>query len=184
LWFGDGVHFNLLPVVTYTWRRRGAPLRIPTPGSGVRVAVCGAYRWPHGPFVFSHGPRSVNTARFVEMVTQLGQRAKRTGKRVVLVLDNGSAHTSQRSTEILKRLRRFVRAVWLPPYSSEQLNEIEGLWKRLKEDHFSRMLVTKRGSFEGAVVGFLKGLRTAGAVNQLLRKRRPRRRCRNLGRAA
>src|ERR1700741_2664444 len=98
LWFGDGVRFDLLPVVTYTWRRRGEPRRVPTPGKNSKVAVCGAYRWPDGPFVFSHGPKSVNTARFVEMVTRLAHRARRTGKRVMLVLDNGSGDTSRPKT--------------------------------------------------------------------------------------
>jgi transposase len=156
--------------VAYTWRRRGAPLRIPTPGSNARVAVCGAYRWPRGPFVFSHGPRSVDTARFVEMVTQLGQRARRTGRKVMLVLDNGSAHTSRRSTEVLQSLEGLVQVIWLPPYSSEQLNDIEGLWKHMKEDYFSRMLVTKRETFERAAVALLHTFKSIGALRRLLRR--------------
>lgn len=170
--------------MSYTWRKRGKPLRVSTPGKNERVAVCGAYRWPDGPFVFSHGPKSVNTARFVEMVTQLAQRARRTGRPVVLVLDNGSAHTSKHSSQVLEQVREFVRVVWIPPYSSEQLNDVENLWKRLKEDYFSRMLVKDRTMFESAVVALLRSLRTAGSVRRLLRTRHPRRGCTNLVRAA
>lgn len=170
--------------MSYTWRRRGKPLRIPTPGKNAKVAVCGAYRWPDGPFVFSHGPKSVNTERFVEMVTQLAHRARRTGKVAVLVIDNGSNHTSKRSSQVLDQVRDFVRVVWLPPYSSEQLNDIENLWKRLKEDYFCRMLVKERTTFEAAVVALLRNLRTQGSVRRLLRARLPRMRCKNLVRAA
>ena len=165
------MRFDLLPVVAYAWRRRGVPMRIPTPGRNVRVAVCGAYRWQRGPFVYSHGEGYPNTARFVEMVTQLGHRARRTGRLVVLVLDNGSAHKSGRSTRVLQQYEGLVQPFWLPSYSSEELNDIEGLWKRLKEDHFSRMLVGRRTAFEDAVVALLDTLRPSGAVRRLLRAR-------------
>src|SRR5690348_1248905 len=38
-----------------------------------------------------------------------------------------------------------------PPYSSEQLNEIEGLWRHLEGDYFSRMLVADPADFVSAV---------------------------------
>jgi hypothetical protein len=157
--------------VTYTWRRRGVPLRVPTPGKNRKVAVCGAYRWPDGPFVFSHGEGHPNTARFVEMVTQIGHRARRTGRRIVLVLDNGSYHRSRRSQEVLEQFARWIRVFWLPTYSSEELNDVEGVWKHLKEDYFSRMLVKDGECFEGAVVALLDELRPPGGMRRVLRPR-------------
>lgn len=159
--------------MTYMWRRRGTPRTIPTPGKNTRVAVCGAYRWPDGPFVFSHGQKSVNTARFVELVTRLAQRARRTGRRILLVIDNGSAHTSRHSREVLAQFEDLIRVVWLPTYSSEQLNDIEALWKRLKEDYFGRMLVRTAQDFEAAVVQLLDRFRAPGAVRRFLRARLP-----------
>lgn len=163
------MRFDLLPVTVYTWRRRGQPLLIPTPGKNARVAVCGAYRWPDGPFVFSYGLKSVNTTQFVELLAKLERRAKRTGKLIVMVIDNGSAHTSKRSSAEIKRLQGLVQVYWLPTYTSEQLNEIEGLWKHLKEDYFSRMLVNRREEFVGASVEFLDGLRQSGALRKTLK---------------
>jgi transposase len=169
LWFADGVRFELLPVTTYTYRRRGHPLRIPTPGKNARTAVCGAYRWPNGPFLFTHGPKCVNTALFIGMVQMLESRARRTGKRIVLVIDNGSAHTSKRSLAEIERVQSAIRVFWLPTYTSEQLNDIEGVWKHLKEDYFSRMLVEKRETFTDAVVKLLRTMRRGQVLRQMLR---------------
>jgi transposase len=169
LWFADGVRFELLPVTTYTYRRRGQPLRIPTPGKNARVAVCGAYRWPDGPFLFTHGPKCVNTALFVGMLEMLESRARRTGKRIVLVIDNGSAHKSKRSLAQIEQVKPAIRIFWLPTYTSEQLNDIEGVWKHLKEDYFSRMLVEKREGFTDAVVRLLRKMRHGRILRQMLK---------------
>jgi hypothetical protein len=44
-----------------------------------------------------------------------------------------------------------VRPFWLPKYTSEKLNRIEGLWRHLKEAFFSRMLTKRREGFYAAV---------------------------------
>jgi transposase len=169
LWFTDGVRFDLLPVTTYTYRKRGEPLRIPTPGTNRRIAVQGAYRWPDGPFRFSYGARSVNTNHFLGMLAQLEERANRTGKRIILVLDNGSAHTSRRSQEALARVKHLIRPFWLPPYTSEQLNDIEAVWKHLKDDYFSRMLTRKADHFVDEAVKLLSRMRTGKGLRQMLK---------------
>lgn len=138
------------------------------------MAVCGAFRWPDGPFVFHHEPKSVNTSCFLGLLAKLGRRARATGKRIVLVIDNGSAHTSARSRKALAQLAHLVRVSWLPSYSSELLNEIEGVWAHLKEDYFSQMLVTRRDDFYGEAVAFLSTLAAPGALRRALK---PRRRC-------
>ncbi len=161
-------------MTAYTWRLRGRPRRVATPGKNARVAVCGAFRWPDGPFVFHHGPKSVDTSCFLGLLAKLGRRARATGTRIVLVIDNGSAHTSARSRKALAALAHLVRVSWLPPYSSELLNEIEGVWTHLKEDYFSQMLVARRADFHGEAVAFLSTLAAPGALRRALK---PRRRC-------
>lgn len=158
LFFGDGVRFDLLPVVTYTYRRRGEPLRIPTPGMNVKVAVEAAVRWPDGPMVFTHGLWSLDTALFVGTLRKLRARARRTGKWVLLVLDNGPNHISGWARAEIERANDFVRIFWLPKYASEELNDLERVWKHVEEDYFSRMLVAHPDDFEPAVVGLLKEL--------------------------
>jgi len=169
LWFADGVRFELLPVTAYTYRERGRPMLISTPGKNLRIGVCGAMRWPDGPFVFADGPHYPNTELFVRMLQALRARARRTGKRIVLILDNGSAHTSRRSLAEIDRAKDWVRVFWLPTYTSEQLNDIEGLWKHLKEDYFSRMLVQNRAQFRDAVVALLNRMRRGRKLREVLK---------------
>jgi transposase len=145
---------------------------VATPGKNARLAVCGGFRWPDGPFLFHHGPRSVDTACFLGLVTRLARRSRATGKRIVLVLDNASAHTSARSTKVLKTLDLLVLPFWLPPYSSELLNEIEGVWSHLKKDYFSQMLVRHRRQFVERAVAFLSTLARPGALRRALKPRR------------
>jgi transposase len=105
------------------------------------------------------------------MLVQLAKRARRTGRLIVLVLDNGSAHKSKRSSEAIEKLSRFVKVVWLPTYTSEQLNEIEGVWGHLKQDYFGRMLVKDRTKFYAAAVNLLTELKKQGALRRMLKPR-------------
>ena len=159
-------------MTAYTWRLQGQPRHVATPGKNARLAVCGGFRWPDGPFHFHYGPRSVDTACFLGLLVRLARRARATGKRIVLVLDNASAHTSTRSTKALKAWRGWVRPLWLPPYSSELLNEIEGVWSHLKKDYFSQMLVRRREQFVDQAVAFLSTLTKPGAFRKALKPRR------------
>lgn len=137
------------------WRRRGKRLLIPTPGKNARVAVCGALRYPDGLFRFSYQEGTVNSHLFLGLLPQLVHRARQTRRRVLLVLDNGKEFTSAVSKEALAAAVPWVRVFWLPTYSSDELNWIEGLWGHLKDDHFSRMLVPDKDAFTEAVVAFL-----------------------------
>lgn len=157
--------------MTYAWRRRGHPLRIATPGANRRVAVCGAMRWPDGPFRFGFGLRQVNTDVFLELLPQLRAHARRVGRRIKLVLDNAGYFTSRRSAAAIDAARAWLTIVWLPRYSSEQLNEIEGLWKHLEEDYFSRMLVARSDDFVLTVVRFLRRLQRRGVLRRVRKPR-------------
>jgi transposase len=101
------------------------------------------------------------------ILPQLADRVRRTGKKIILVLDNGSAHTSKRSKAALGELNGKIEVFWLPPYTSEQLNDIESLWKHLKEDFFSRMLTHKAEEFSARVVELLTRFRPVGAIAQM-----------------
>ena len=69
----------------------------------------------------------------------------------------------------IDRAKDWVRIFWLPTYTSEQLNDIEGLWKHLKEDYFSRMLVQDRAEFRGAVVGLLNRMSRGRKLREVLK---------------
>lgn len=156
------------------WRRRGTVLRIPTPGKNILVPVCGAFRYPDGPFLYELGPvyKHPNTATFVGMLAKVATRARRTGKRIVLVLDNGTNHTSKGAQQAIAAVRDLVTVFWLPRYTSEQLNDIEGVWGHLKDDYFSRMLVTIPKAFPAAVVKLLDRLAQPGQFRIVLQPSR------------
>ena len=56
-------------------------------------------------------------------------RNKNAGKRIVMILDNFRAHTSQKTRDAAEALR--IELVFLPPYSPD-LNPIEFIWKSIK----------------------------------------------------
>lgn len=163
--------FSLLPNVTYAWRRRGSPKRVRTPGSNVRASVFGAYRWPDGPFRYAADKGNVRTDLVLPVLETLRRRARRTGRHVVLVTDNGSAQTSRRSDAAQWQAFPGVVMLWLPAYSSEQLNDIENLWHHLKDDYFSEMLVTLREDFVVTVCRLLNRLRRPGGLRRMLKPR-------------
>jgi hypothetical protein len=170
LWYGDGVRFDLLPVTTYAYRLRGQPLRVETPGKNRRVGICGAFRYPDGPFLFTYRLwKNPITEQTVGLLNLLAERARRTGKKIILVLDNGSSYTSKRSKEEMHRLREWVQVFWLPTYTSEQLNLIENVWTHLQRIYFSRMLTRDPNDFPVAVIELLKKLAQPGALRRMLR---------------
>jgi hypothetical protein len=147
LWYADATRFELLPVVSSMWRRRGTRLWVPTPGKNLRVAVCGAIRFPTREFLFTHQLQSVNTALFLPLLKQLVHRARRTGRPIVLVLDNGVPFNSRLAQSALEAAIPYVRCFRMPTYTSETLNWIENFWEHLKQTYFSRMLTYEREAF-------------------------------------
>jgi len=153
------------------WRQRGTVLLIKTPGKNVSVPICGAMRYPDGPFIYELGPlyRHPISATFIGMLEKLVERAKRTHKRIVLVLDNGSAHTSGVSSRAIEAAKKYVRVFWIPRYTSEQLNDIENLWGHLKDDYFCRMLAKTAKQFETEVIKLLDELSKPGGIRKMLK---------------
>ena len=179
------MRFDLLPVTIHAYRLRGQPLRIETPGKNHRVGVCGAYRYPDGPFLFTYRLwKNPITEHTIGLLHLLAARARRTGRKIILVLDNGSTYTSKRSREEMDRLRDEIQVFWLPTYTSEQLNPIENVWAHLKRIYFSRMLTKTRAEFPMAVIQLLKSLAFPGALRRVLRPLRKVRGCQNLPRVA
>ena len=168
--------FCLLPEVAYTWRQRERPRRVATPGKNVRVSVFGAYRWPDGPFRFALGTKGVTAILWVDLVAQLVARAHPLHRILLLVLDHGSAQTSRAGTRALQAAFPWVVPVWLPRYSSEQLNDIENLWQHFKDDYFAAMLVAIGADFPAAVRALFRPLRRPGALRHFLKPRRRTRR--------
>src|SRR3954447_13804375 len=55
---------------------------------------------------------------------------------LVLVLDNDRIHTSKASRAALAERAHWLTVEWLPKYTPE-LNDIEGVWRDLKQHHLA-----------------------------------------------
>jgi hypothetical protein len=169
LWYGDGARFDLLPVVRSLWRRRGHPVRLQTPGTNVRVGVVGAIRYPTRQYRFTHQPHRVTAALVPPLVARLVARAKRTGRYIVLVLDNGRPFSARLAQMALETAWPWVRPLYLPLYTSETLNWIEGDWGHVKTTYFSRMLTRRPDAFYPATVAVLRVAHRRHAKGTLLK---------------
>ncbi len=66
-----------------------------------------------------------------------------------------------------------TRTIFLPKYTSESLNWLEGFWGHTKDTFFSRMLTKKRESFYTEAVRRLWQLRRPSTLRILLRPAPP-----------
>jgi transposase len=149
------------------WRRRGQRLLLPTPGTNVKVGVVGALHYPDKHFFFTHQLRRVTGDMVPPLLDKLVTRAKRSGKRIVLVIDNGRPFDTRLAQAALEQARPWVRPFPLPHYTSSTLNWIEGFWAHLKETYFSRMLTQQREAFYPETVRLLERLRRPGQLRGL-----------------
>ena len=126
------------PHLTRAWRRRGRQRRVPSPGVNRKQTVFGAFCYGRGLFVSHVQPRK--TAWGVQLLLQkLVRRARRTGRRIVLVMDQGSPHHAEALVRYLENVKEHLEVFWLPHYSPE-LNLIERLWKHLKASRMANVL--------------------------------------------
>ncbi len=77
---------------------------------------------------------------------QLVRRARQTGRRIVLVMDQGKPHHAKAFHHDLQNVKQHVEVFWLPHYSPD-LNLIERLWKHLKQTRIANVLFRKLPAF-------------------------------------
>lgn len=102
-----------------------------------------------------------DSACFLEYLKVLGERHRRTGGEVFLVLDNGPCHTSKASEAALSEREEWLRVNPLARYSPH-LNPKEREWRYLKRDARSHLAETLRGFVDG----ILEGLGRLGGESQ------------------
>jgi len=90
------------------------------------VACFGAVNVRSGKFV-SRNTHWFNAETFEVFLKRLIRHRAR-GKRMVLILDNAKYHHARSLAPLLRRVRKVLTLLYLPPYSP-QLNTIERLWK-------------------------------------------------------
>lgn len=148
LWFEDEADFHLHPHLTRMWMRRGHQVKVPSPGQNRKQPAFGCTNYATGKQIV-HLPTTKkggkNSREFLVVVNRLISRAKRTGKKIVLVLDNGPIHRAHRVLKVIEdpALRKLLQVVWLPKYAPE-LNDQERVWKYAKEHGIANVLFTDK----------------------------------------
>lgn len=118
--------------------RRGKQLAVSTPGKNRKVAAFGAYCYGRGLFVHHTQPR-VTAWGMRHLVQRLLQRARRTGRKIVLVLDRGNPNHARALHRDLEMAKPLIEVFWLPNYCWN-LNLIERVWKHLKGSRIANVL--------------------------------------------
>lgn len=163
-------------------------MQVLSPGQNRKVAAFGAINSTtgehraHVPGVSKGGK---NSAQFILFAGGLLVRARRTGRRIKLALDNGPIHTSKKTMGFLNHpeVRKHLEAFWLPKYAPN-LNDQERVWKVAKQQGVANVLFSSRDSFMRQVVKVLSSInaKPGATLNvQLARRREPVRIRKNLG---
>jgi len=111
---------------------------VKTPGKNKRVAAFGALCYGSGTFLHHTQPR-VTAWGMRHLIQRLLQRAKRTGRKIVLVLDKGNPNHAHALHRDLEMAWPHIEVVWLPRYCWN-LNLIERLWKHIKGSRLANVL--------------------------------------------
>lgn len=109
-----------------------------TPGKNKKLAAFGTWCYGKGLFVHHTQPR-VTAWGMRHLVRRLLRRAKRAGRKIVLVLDRGNPNHAHALHRDLELARPHIEVVWLPRYCWN-LNLIERLWKHVKGSRLANVL--------------------------------------------
>jgi len=138
--------------------RKGRQLTVKTPGKNKKVAVFGAWCYGRGLFVYHHQPQK-NAWGMRYLVQHLLRRAKQTGKRIILVLDQGNPNNAHALHRDLDSARPWIETFWLPHYCWE-LNLIERIWKHIKGSRIADVLFSSfrqfRWHLQDALIDFAR----------------------------
>jgi transposase len=153
LLFGDESDALTHPYLAHAWAKKGADLRIPAPGQATKVAMLGVLDWAPRELIVrtSRSKRSADFIALLEQIdTQYGLTPDRATKPIVLVLDNGPIHTSKATRAALAERAAWLTVEWLPKYTPE-LNDIEELWRDLKQHHLAHQTFAGPENLDDAI---------------------------------
>jgi putative transposase len=127
---------HLHPHLTRMWAPVGQQPEIPAPGRNQKKIVYGGVNYRTGKITYTLADSKCGTQFILFLMTLL---AGYTGKRLLVVCDNGRFHTTQAAKVFLQLHRDKMRILWLPPYCPS-LNLIERLWGHVKRTFLANVL--------------------------------------------
>ncbi len=151
LHFEDETHVETNPYLGRIWHRVGQQPVLPAAGTNRRLTVFGSVAAAGRGRIEVLAARA-DSAGFGRYLAALDARHEATGRQVILVLDNGSCHTSTVSKQALADRAAWLAVVALSRYSP-QLNPKEREWRLLKRDHRSHLAPTQRAFVDVLIAG-------------------------------
>jgi hypothetical protein len=151
LHYEDETHLETNPYLGRVWHRIGQQPVLPAAGTNRRLTVFGSVE------ARGRGRVEVVQARadsvgFARYLAALDARHAATKRQVILVMDNGSCHTSKVSQQALAARADWLEVIPLAKYSPE-LNPKEREWRTLKRDHRSHLAAGLREFVDEIVTG-------------------------------
>lgn len=151
LHYEDETHVETNPYLGRVWHRIGQQPVVPAAGTNRRLTVFGSVE------TTGRGRVEVLTSRadsagFGRYLAALDARHAATGRDVILVVDNGSCHTSKVASQALADRAAWLEVVPLSRYSPE-LTPKEREWRMLKRDHRGHLAPTLRAFVDVLIQG-------------------------------
>jgi transposase len=134
--FQDEVEIHKLPALARVWSEVGSQPEVPSPGQNDKRVIYGGIDYVTGKINYTVAATK-SGVNFLAFLVALA--AAYTGKKVILVCDNGRFHTTKAVQAWLEANKDKVAIYWLPPYSPS-LNLIERLWGHLKRTVLANVL--------------------------------------------
>lgn len=151
LHYEDETHLETNPHLGRVWHRVGQQPTVPAAGTNRRLTVFGSVE------AVGRGRIEVLQARqdsvgFARYLAALDARHLATGRRIILVLDNGPCHTSKVTQTALAKRSAWLEVIPLARYSP-RLNPKEHEWRILKRDHRGHLARSLRAFVDELIAG-------------------------------
>jgi transposase len=159
LHFQDETHLETNPHLCRVWHRKGQQATLPGVGTNRRITVFGSVE-VLGRARIEVVRAAQDTAGFGRYLELLEAHQQAVQREIYVVLDNGSAHTSNASLLALAARRAWLHVIWLAKYAPQR-NPKEREWRYLKRDARSHLAPTLRAFVDG----ILRGLRQLGGTH-------------------
>jgi transposase len=151
LHYQDETHLDTNPYLSRAWHRVGAQPTVPAAGTNRRLTVFGSVEALGRSRIEVLQVRQ-DSAGFARYLAALDARHDATGRRIILVLDNGPCHVSTATQRALAARRDWLEVIPLARYSPH-LNPKEHEWRRLKRDQRGHLARSLREFVDAALAG-------------------------------
>jgi len=151
LHYEDETHLDTNPYLSRVWHRMGEQPTVPAAGTNRRLTVFGSVE-AQGRGRIELLTVQQDSAGFGRYLAALDARHAATGRDVILVLDNGSCHTSTATRRALAARHEWLEVIPLARYSPH-LNPKEHEWHVVKRDHQGHLAGSLRAFVDAAAAG-------------------------------